>query len=208
MRIFIAFFVLVVIAVVALMGWRGKLFTQTPLEIFPDMKRQYKLKPQGENKFFANGKNEQLSPDGVVATTPDNLAPQILAPSYYGDPIVATGKDADGSFHKGIPVPVTLETLQQGKKRYEIYCSACHGYVGMGDGVTKAFGMSATANLLEKRIREMSEGEIFNTVSNGKGQMLGYKNRMNTLERWEVVAYLKALQDSQNRTMKKLPTEK
>lgn len=191
-----------------MMNIRGRTFTSPPLEIFPDMKRQYKLKPQRENTFFADGRNERPTPAGAVATIPENLAPQMPTPVYISDEVVATGKNADGSFHRGIPAPVTLEYLQEGRKKFEIYCTACHGYVGRGDGVTQPLGMPTTADLHQARILEMPEGEIFNTVTNGKGQMLGYKNRMNTLERWQVVAYLRALQASQNVPMEALPVGK
>lgn len=207
MRKFLVFFVLAVIAVVALMGIRGRTFTSPPLEIFTDMKRQYKLKPQGENQFFADGRNDRANPTGTVATQPDHLAGQIQTPAYIGDPVVATGKNTDGTFYKGIPIPVTLASLAEGKKKFEINCAACHGYLGLGNGVTQAFGMLATANLQQERIVNMPEGEIFNTVSNGKGQMLGLKNKLNTYERWNVVAYLKALQLSQNQTTEALPAK-
>jgi len=68
--------------------------------------------------------------------------------------------------------------------------------------------MTTVANLQQERILTMPEGEIFNTITNGKGLMFGYKNRLNTLERWEIVAYLRALQHSQNATLKALPTTK
>ncbi len=207
MRFFLAFFAVAVIAVVVMMNIRGRTFTQPPLEIFPDMKRQYKLKAQGENQFFADGRNEQPTPAGTVATVPDHLTEQMPTPVYFADEVVATGKNADGSFHRGIPVPVTLEFLQEGRKKFDIYCSACHGYAGYGDGVTQPMGMSITANLQDARILAMPEGEIFNTVTNGKGQMIGYKNRTNALERWQMVAYLRALQASQNVTLDTLPTK-
>lgn len=204
MRFFLAFFAVAVIAVIAMMNIRGRTFTSTPLEIFPDMKRQYKLKPQRENTFFADGRNERANPQGTVPTVPENLAGQVPQ-VYFADETFATGKNPDGSFVRGIPAPVTMEYLQEGRKKFEIYCTPCHGYVGHGNGVTQPLGMASTADLHQQRILDMAEGEIFNTVSNGKGQMLGYKNRMNTQERWQVVAYLRALQASQRVPMEALP---
>jgi mono/diheme cytochrome c family protein len=90
---------------------------------------------------------------------------------------------------------VNTALIQRGRERFDIYCAPCHGRLGDGNGITKKIGvMPAVANLHDKRIVEMADGEIFNTVSNGKGLMGAAGPLLPTEDRWAVIAYLRALQ--------------
>ena len=85
--------------------------------------------------------------------------------------------------------------LQRGRERFDIYCAPCHGRLGDGNGITKKIGvMPAVANLHDKRIVEMTDGEIFNTVTHGKNTMAAYGPLMPAQDRWAVIAYLRTLQ--------------
>jgi mono/diheme cytochrome c family protein len=93
------------------------------------------------------------------------------------------------------PLVVNAALIQRGRERFDIYCSPCHGRLGDGNGITKKLGvMLAVANLHDKRIVEMGDGEIFNTITFGKNTMGAYGPLMPTEDRWAVVAYLRALQ--------------
>jgi mono/diheme cytochrome c family protein len=96
----------------------------------------------------------------------------------------------------GFPGSLTVdETLiRRGQNRYVIYCAPCHGAIGDGNGITKSYGMGATATLLDERLRTMSSGEILNTIANGKNTMRGYGDKLDAQDRWAVVAYVRALQ--------------
>jgi mono/diheme cytochrome c family protein len=96
------------------------------------------------------------------------------------------------------PLPVTDAMLERGREQFDIYCAPCHGRLGDGNGITKKLGvMPAVANLHDKRIVEMADGEIFNTITHGKGLMGAYGPLMTAPDRWASVAYLRALQLSQ-----------
>jgi mono/diheme cytochrome c family protein len=85
--------------------------------------------------------------------------------------------------------------LARGHERFTIYCSPCHGQLGDGEGMPKKIkAMPIIANLHDKRIVELPDGEIFNTVSYGKNNMQGYAPQIPVEDRWAVVAYLRALQ--------------
>ena len=93
------------------------------------------------------------------------------------------------------PVPVTGELLARGQQRFNIYCTPCHGQTGEGNGMPKKIGaMAIVANLHDKRIVELADGEVFNTVSQGKGVMQGYAPQITVEDRWAIIAYLRALQ--------------
>ena len=95
MRYFIILFVVCVAAVLAIAGKRGSLSRRTPLEVFPDMKRQLKLRPQQPNAFFANGLSSQLPVAGTIARgTPIQTAAGPVLP--FEDAPVNTGRVTTG----------------------------------------------------------------------------------------------------------------
>lgn len=193
-------------AVVGIAGFRGHLSRRPPLEIFPDMDRQMKLRPQRASDFFANGVSSQLPPPGTIARS----APiwTVRGPVYpYEDAPVNTGRvTGTTNFIATNPMPVTGQLLQRGGERFDIYCAPCHGALGDGNGITKKLNlMPAVANLQDKRIVEMTDGEIFNTITRGKNLMGAYGPLVPVEDRWAIIAYLRALQLSQLGSTNDLP---
>jgi mono/diheme cytochrome c family protein len=182
-------------AIVGIAGFRGGMSRKPPIEIFSDMNRQLKLRPEKPNDFFANGISSQLPPPGTIARSQPL---QTLDGPVYGfsDAPVNTGRIAGTTnFIETNPLPVDEALLERGHERFDIYCAPCHGRLGDGNGITKKLGvMPAVANLHDKRIVEMADGEIFNTISNGKGLMGAYGPVVPTADRWAIIAYLRALQ--------------
>ena len=182
-------------AIAGIAGFRGGISRKPPIEIFPDMNRQLKLRPQEANTFFPNGVSSQLPPSGTIARSEPI---QTIAGSVYSfeDAPVNTGR-ATGTtnFIETNPLPVTGELLQRGHERFDIYCAPCHGRLGDGNGMTKKLGvMPAVANLHDQRIVVMTDGEMFNTITHGKSTMAAYGPLMPAPDRWAVIAYLRALQ--------------
>ncbi|HKQ37957.1 MAG TPA: cytochrome c, partial [Verrucomicrobiae bacterium] len=109
-----------------------------------------------------------------------------------------------------IPVPVTAELMARGQERFNIYCAACHGQAGDGKGVPTKFGMAVIADLHDnktRRVPQQSDGEIFNTLSYGKGLMQGYAPQIPIMDRWAIIAYVRALQRSRLATLEDVPAE-
>jgi mono/diheme cytochrome c family protein len=93
------------------------------------------------------------------------------------------------------PLPVTAQLLTRGQQRYTIYCTPCHGATGEGTGITKKIGaMAVVTSLHDKRVVELPDGDIFNTISNGKNLMGAYGPQIPVEDRWAIVAYVRALQ--------------
>ena len=139
------------------------------------MNRQFKLRPEQPNGFFANGVSSQLPPPGTIARS--QPIQTVNGPVYpFEDSPVNTGCiTGTTNFVATNPLPVTPALLQHGREQFEIYCTPCHGALGDGNGITKKLGvMPAVANLHDKRIVEMADGEIFNTITHGKGLMGAY----------------------------------
>lgn len=96
------------------------------------------------------------------------------------------------------PLPVTPEMVARGQERYNIFCSACHGAVGYGDGMVVRRGYRRPPSLHEDRLRQAPVGHFFDVMTNGWGAMPAYAPQVPVRDRWAIVAYIRALQLSQN----------
>ena len=207
MRYFLVGFFVLVVGVVAVAGFRGSYTKNTPIEIFPDMDRQPKLRPQAPNNFFPDGLSSRLPVEGTVAHA---SAVQVGAEKVFGHQThpFNTGKIAGKTnFVEIMPAPVTAQFLERGQQRYNIYCSPCHSSVGDGKGVTSKYGMTATASLHDPRIVKMPDGEIFNTITMGKNTMMPYADKLEPSDRWAVIAYVRALQRARLATKDEVPAD-
>jgi len=192
----------------AIVGFPGRLSRKPPIEVFSDMDRQLRLRPQKPFDFLPNGVSSQLPPPGTIArSTPIQTLDGAVYP--FEDSPVNTGKiSGTTNFVETNPLRVDAQLLARGHERFDIYCAPCHGKLGDGNGITKKIGdMPAVANLHEKRFVEMPDGEIFNTVTHGKGLMGAYGPIVPTEDRWAIIAYLRALQLSQLGTVDDLPAD-
>lgn len=116
-----------------------------------------------------------------------------------------TGKTADGQSVDAFPFPVTLEVLERGQERFNIYCSPCHGLVGMGDGMIVQRGFSPPPSYHIDRLRDAPVGHFVDVITNGYGQMYSYAYRVKPADRWAIAAYIRALQLSQNASIDDVP---
>ncbi|MCP5519014.1 MAG: cytochrome c [Verrucomicrobiales bacterium] len=197
MRYFLAGFALLVVLVVSVAGFRGGLSRKPPIEIFPDMDRQAKVRPQTADGFFANGLGSRLPVAGTVARG---------AP--FADTPLNTGREpGTTNYVAAMPVAVSAEMLARGQERYTIHCSPCHGGQGDAKGITTKFGMAVIGNLHDARIVQLADGELFNTITNGKNLMQGYGPNIDIADRWAIIAYVRALQLSRLATLDEVPAE-
>lgn len=211
MRYFFIIWALVVILTVSILGFRGGKSRQMPITVFPDMDRQAKYLPQGGNTFFADGRNDRPPVPGAVQRGNDEHHKAVFSEDYVfpksENPPLFTGKDDSGDWYRGFPLEINQQLLGDGAAKYAIFCQPCHGKIGDGNGITKQYGMAATASLLDDRIRTMSEGEIFNTITHGKNLMGAYGAQLRPEERWAVIAYVRALQLASAASVEDVPAQ-
>jgi mono/diheme cytochrome c family protein len=192
----------------ATLGLQGKLSRKPPTELFPDMDRQAKLRPQEPNRFFANGVSSQLPPAGTVARGEAIQTANGEVYSFEDSPVNTGYVTGTKTFVENNPLPLDTALLLRGREQFDIACAPCHGRLGDGNGITKKIGvMPAVANLHDKRIVTMTDGEIFNTITHGKSTMASVGPILATQDRWAVVAYLRALQLSRLGTKDDLSPE-
>jgi mono/diheme cytochrome c family protein len=196
MRYFNLAVVLVVIAVIGMAGPRGHHFPKPPFEIFPDMNYQPKVKDQQPSNFFADGMSSRPPVDGAIAeempAVLDYWATGKWDATHWGDGIPAhPAKDG------GRALAISDADMARGRERYQITCAVCHGATGAGNGITSQYGVTATSYQGD-RLRSMTDGEIFNTITNGKGQMMPFGYNIAIDDRWRIIMYIRALQHSDN----------
>ena len=128
--------------------------------------------------------------------------------NYYPDRRIKTGLNPDGSLVSQGPLPITRELLARGQNRYAITCGACHGAVGDGDSmVAPNMAVAPPPTFHSEKLRRKPDGYLFQVISEGYGVMPRYSAQLSFEDRWAVVAYVRALQLSQNRPLASAPAD-
>jgi mono/diheme cytochrome c family protein len=152
-----------------------------------DMQDQPRYEPDAASAFFSDGRADRPQVEGAVARG-----------RFHEDPAFFRGQDPEGDPVATLPVPVDAALLQRGQQRYDIYCSPCHGRIGDGSGMIVERGYRRPASFHEQRLRDAPAGYFFDAISRGFGMMPSYAAQVPVSDRWAIVAYVRALQLSQN----------
>jgi mono/diheme cytochrome c family protein len=221
LRAFFFIFMLVGIAWLSVFGFRGQRSSRPEIEIFPDMVRQPKVRAQAPLEFFADDRGGRQPVDGTVpigysmplpndeGRAVDERGELAMDPRFgfsEGTDYYNTGK-MGANWGTGIPIPVTPALIKRGEQRFNINCMPCHGPLAEGDGIVKQYGLATVVTLQDNRIRNMADGEIFNTITHGKNTMNPYGPRVVVHDRWAIICYLRALQRSQHAAAADVPSE-
>jgi mono/diheme cytochrome c family protein len=183
-------------AALLLTGCAGETSRNPPHEVFWDMRRQDKGKPQSESKFFADGKSSRMPVPGTIARG------QLHEDDAYYLGIV------DKMYVGKNPEKIDSELLKLGQMRFNTYCSPCHDRTGHGKGTVPARAIGwVPMDLHDPRVAGMNDGEIFDVISHGRRSMPAYRFQIATHDRWAIISYVRALQRSTNGTVDDVPQE-
>jgi mono/diheme cytochrome c family protein len=158
-----------------------------------DMHNQPKYKPLRASSFFPDGSSARPLVEGTVARG-----------TLGEDEAFFTGK-VGTQLMKELPFPVTKEVLDRGQQRYDIYCAPCHDRTGSGNGMVVQRGYRQPPSMHIDRLRNVENGHFFDVMTNGFGAMPDYKVQITPRDRWNIVAYIRALQLSQHATAADVP---
>ena len=193
---------LALVLVAAISGCRGMKSGEPPIHPNLNMDFVQRMEAQEANAFFADNSAQREPVAGTVRRgqlqTTDN------APFFYG-------RDASGAYVEGIPVEVTGDLLERGRERYGIYCTPCHGLAGDGRGIVavgnggQGYGFAVPSYHTEA-LRARPDGYVYDVIANGVNSMPSYGHEMPASDRWAVVAYVRALQLSQDATAADVPS--
>ena len=195
MKYILTQYILAIVTLIGVAGFRGEISRKPPIEVFPDMDRQMKLRPQEPNVTFGNSRSSQPYVEGT-----------IFRGMPYQDVPTNTGRiSGSTNWVETAPLVFTDELMARGQQRYNIHCLPCHGAAGDGKGITSMYGMVAVANFHDARLVSMTDGEIFNTITHGKGIMGSYGANIKIGDRWAIIGYVRALQRSRLATLDEVP---
>lgn len=174
---------------VALMSCRGQKTDKPPVRTHFNMNFQERFNAQQENQFFENGMAMRMPVEGTVAR--GNLR---------NNTALFEGVDENGDFVDEIPVEMSESFLYRGKERYDVFCTACHGGTGDGRGIimTGDYGYVPAPTFHRSGSYDMPDGELYSAIANGIRSMPSYASQIKVEDRWAIVAYIRALQKSQN----------
>ena len=177
-----------------------------------DMQDQPKAIAYRENSFYKDGTGSRPLVEGTVARgylrqerefyTGKKSAAPSATPQTQTAATQSTSTNATTLYPddvETIPMTITRADLDRGQERYNIYCSACHGMTGYGDGIVarRGFNKPSPANYHQDRLRQAPAGHFFDVMTNGWGAMPSYASQIPVEDRWKIIAYLRALQLSQ-----------
>jgi hypothetical protein len=160
-----------------------------------DMHDQPRYEPLERSTFFNDGRSARPFVEGTVARGHLKTDEQFYTGKVNGEPV------------NTLPFPATKEVLDRGHERYNIYCSPCHDRVGNGQGMIVQRGFRQPPSLHIDRLRQAPLGHFFDVMTNGFGTMYSYADRIAPQDRWAIVAYIRALQMSQNARLDDVPAE-
>lgn len=157
-----------------------------------NMKHQNNYRPYDPAPFFPGRTEAQPPPPGTVEAGPIPAGP------------METGRNGSAWLQR-LPVPLSLALLERGRERFAIDCSPCHGLDGYGRGIVVQRGFPAPPSLHDPKIRALPDGQIYDVITHGYGAMYPASERVTLPDRWAIVAYIRALQLSQNARLADVP---
>jgi len=153
-----------------------------------NMRDDSRLKPYEASPVFADGSSARsIDPNAVARSQPVDIA-------------LTSGK-RDGAVVSAFPNTVDRDTVARGQRVFTIYCVPCHGAAADGKGIVSGYFKPPPANLISDTLKLQPVGHFFDVITNGKGIMYPYASRIAPLDRWAVIAYIRALEISKDKPL-------
>ncbi len=188
---------------------------------YQQMAQQPKLKPQDPSAFWMDGRSTRPLVTGTVARGQLREDAWYFTGKVKGlPPAPSTDKipaaEVLAQYADTFPEPVTEAMLKRGQQRYNIYCNVCHGQTGAADGTIVLRGFLKPPAFWQQEVdlkahhsrglkyqgagdvalTDAPVGYLFHVISHGYGAMGSYSAQVPVADRWAIVAYLRALQET------------
>ncbi|PSQ67594.1 MAG: quinol:cytochrome C oxidoreductase [Bacteroidetes bacterium QH_2_64_74] len=187
-----------VLVALLLAGCRGTQSDNPPFHMNLDMDFQQKFGPQEANPFFE---------DNAAMRTP--VPGTVPRGELRDSSALYRARTEVGEYVEEIPIAVTRNVLERGQDRYNVHCSVCHGKSGAGNGIIMRgdYGYTPASSYHIDRLRNAPDGYLYDVIANGVRNMPAYGQKVPVMDRWAIVAYIRALQRSQNASPDDLPAD-
>lgn len=160
-----------------------------------DMQDEPRYKPLAASEFFSDHRSARPMVEGTVAR--GHL--EIDEARYTGK---IAGDDVDQ-----FPIPIAKADIERGETRFNVYCTPCHGRLGDGNGMVVLRGFRQPPSYYSERLINAPVGHYFDVITNGFGAMPSYASRVQSDDRWRIVAYIRALQLSESASVNDVPAD-
>jgi mono/diheme cytochrome c family protein len=157
-----------------------------------DMHDQPRVEPLEGSAVFADGRGSRPRIPGTIARGERTYDAHLM-----------DGRDGP-ELATTFPFPITRDVLDRGRVQYDVFCAACHDRAGTGAGIVVKRGLKQPPSLHVERLRASPPGYFFDVITRGFGVMYDYSDRIPPADRWAIVAYVRALQRSQNAKLEDL----
>lgn len=170
-------------------GCRGWTSEEPPVHLNPNMDTQIKYKPYRKSDFFEDGRDMRPMLEGVVARG------KLKDDDHFYRGMV------DGQPAKTFPISIeiTKEFIERGHNRFNVYCTSCHAKDGSGTGMVGRRLKIHPTDFHTDYLRNQPVGHFFDVITHGIRTMPSYGLQVaDEKDRWAIIAYIRALQYSQN----------
>lgn len=167
-----------------------------------DMAVQPKQRTYEPSPVFADGTEARPLVAGTVARPPRDTPGTPYAYQWAPGPVGAANAVGDNAT---IPLPINRELIERGQERYNIYCAVCHGRLGDANGMVVQRGFIRPPSFHNDRLsdpKQTGDGHFYDVISNGRGAMFSYAERVAPDDRWAITAYIRVLQASVKQSFK------
>jgi mono/diheme cytochrome c family protein len=174
------------------------------LEFMPDMYRSAAIEAYVDYGVVAGNEVDSLTMrmsarmpvEGTIAFSTDTSKAKFNYPFEYLSPEQDPTAYELAAKNLKNPIAYSIEVETQGKELYGKFCAQCHGTTGQGDGKVVEWGNFPSPGAYDKKYKETTEGQMFYTMTYGKGLMGSHASQLSKEERWKIVHYVRTLQNS------------
>ena len=171
-----------------LFGCQGMPSKKPPIHLNPNMDDVERYDAQEKQYFYEKDDRTKRNPiEGTISY------------GFYKDdnPEFFLGRNDEGEYVDKVSEILDIDEnfIKRGQERYNIYCSVCHGYSGVGNGLVAQndeYNVIVTS-ILSETLDDKSDGYFYDIISNGKNNMKGYSGQIKEEDRWAIVTYIRAL---------------
>lgn len=160
----------------------------------------------GVRNMYHEGRNDPLT---YSSLWPDGHSSR---PLVAGTVALSAGPLAESSSGRAGVIPsrgdgpvYTTANLERGRLEFNVYCAPCHGPAGDGDGYITRRGFPHPPSYHSTQLRGAPDSLYYDVISNGYGIMYPYGDRITPADRWNVVAYIRALQLAEHAPLSDVP---
>lgn len=184
-----------------LIACEGQPFEKPPIHLQQNMDFQKRFEAQEENPFYDDTRAMRPPVENTVARGNLRIDEHLYQGLVDGENAMELPKlDEDGE-----PIVLDEAWLKRGQERYEIYCTPCHGFSGVGNGLAVQHGMVQPTSLYDERLLGMGIGHFYRIITYGKNNMMPYAAQIPVRDRWAIASYVRVLQRSRGATLDEVP---